>query len=116
DDINETKASLAKLQNDYNEALANCDKLTQTLDTLRQEHSEEIANLMNQQQTKFDSNLKELNKEQDHLNNQLEEIENQHKKTIEILKIEFENTRKEQLSALEDEYKATAKRAQDKII
>ncbi|CAF1230556.1 unnamed protein product [Rotaria sordida] len=116
DDINETKTSLAKLQNDYNEALANCDKLTQTLDTLRQEHSEEIANLMNQQQTKFDSNLKELNKEQDRLNNQLEEIENQHKKTIEILKIEFENTRKEQLSVLEDEYKATAKRAQDKII
>ncbi|CAM4821607.1 unnamed protein product [Rotaria magnacalcarata] len=83
DDINETKASF-----------------TQKLDSQLQEHLDEMATLKSQQQIKFDNNLKELQEEKDYLEIKIEQLENQHKKTIETL---------------ENELTAAAKRAQDKI-
>lgn len=96
------KAAMTKLQHDYDESLANS---SQILDTQRQQHLEEIAKLTSQQQTDFDKNLNELQKENDRL-----------KSEIEKFKTESENTRQEELSVLEDELKAAAKRAQDTII
>ncbi|CAM4964666.1 unnamed protein product [Rotaria socialis] len=83
DDINEAKASFS-----------------QKLDCQRQEHLDEMATLKSQQQIEFDNNLKELREEKDYLEIKIEQLESQHKKTIE---------------ALENELTAAAKRAQDKI-
>ncbi|CAF4613804.1 unnamed protein product, partial [Rotaria magnacalcarata] len=73
---------------------------TQKLDSQLQEHLDEMATLKSQQQIKFDNNLKELREEKDYLEIKIEQLENQHKKTIETL---------------ENELTAAAKRAQDKI-
>jgi len=78
DQIDELKATLTKLQHDYEESLVNCTQLTQTLDAQRQEN--------------------------DRVKSQ---IENEHQKALEILKTEYENTRKEQLSVLEAQDKMT---------
>jgi hypothetical protein len=71
---------LTKLQHDYDESLANCAQLTQTLDV----QNEEIATLKTQQQTES--------------------------------REEFENTHKEQVSALENELKIATKRFEDQTI
>jgi chromosome segregation ATPase len=71
---------LTKLQHDYDESLANCAQLTQTLDA----QNEEIATLKTQQQTES--------------------------------REEFENTHKEQVSALENELKIATKRFEDQTI
>jgi chromosome segregation ATPase len=104
------KTALTKLQHDYDESLAKCTQLTQTLDAEREEHLNAIAILKNQQQTEFDNNLKQLQDENDRIKFQIE-----YQKSIETLKSELENTRNEQLSALETELQTTAKTSQDKI-
>ncbi len=71
---------MTKLQHDYDESLANCAQLTQTLDV----QNEEIATLKTQQQTES--------------------------------REEFENTHKEQVSALENELKIATKRFEDQTI
>ncbi len=71
---------MTKLQHDYDESLANCAQLTQTLDA----QNEEIATLKTQQQTES--------------------------------REEFENTHKEQVSALENELKIATKRFEDQTI
>ena len=70
DEIDQLKSAFTKLQHDYDESLANCAQLTQTIDTQRQE----IVTLKTQQQTEFDNNLKELHEENDRVKSQIEKL------------------------------------------
>ncbi|CAF1053004.1 unnamed protein product [Rotaria magnacalcarata] len=126
DEINQLKFCLTKIQQDYDESTTNVIQLKDTIESQRQEHFEQIASLNREKQNEFDTNIQQLQEDNKHLKAQLEVLEklkdssvqslqDEHRKSIEILTTQFDDTYKERLSTVEDELKTTIAKQTDQI-